>query len=83
MLRVTILEGRCPIDERQDRVKYTKEFKEDAVKLVLEQEYSASEAGRRHGVNQPNVSRWVREFRRDQQEAAGGGRSRAESWSLR
>ena len=35
MLRVTILEGRCPTDERQDRVKYTKKFKEEAVKLVL------------------------------------------------
>jgi transposase len=72
MLRVATLEGRCPMNEGQDRVKYTKEFKQDAVKLVLEQGYSANEVGRRLGVNQSNVSRWVREFRRDQQDAAEG-----------
>ena len=60
------------MNERQERVKYTKEFKQDAVNLVTEQGYSANEVARRLGVGQSNVSRWVREFRRDQQEAAEG-----------
>jgi transposase len=60
------------MNERQERVKYTKEFKQDAVNLVTEQGYSANEVARRLGVGQSNVSRWVREFRRDQQDAAEG-----------
>ena len=60
------------MNERQERVKYTKEFKQDAVNLVTEQGYSANEVARRLGVGQSNVSRWVREFRRDQQEAVEG-----------
>jgi len=64
--------------EKQERVKYTKEFKQDAVNLVTEQGYSASEAGRRLGVGQSNISRWVREFRKDQQDGAEGEVSRKE-----
>jgi transposase len=60
------------MNEKQERVKYTKEFKQDAVKLVTEQGYSANEAGRRLGVGQSNVSRWVREFRKEQQDGAEG-----------
>jgi transposase len=60
------------MNERQDRVKYTKEFKQDAIQLVMEQGYSANEVGRRLGVNQSNVSRWIREYRRDQQDSAEG-----------
>jgi len=60
------------MNEEQDRMKYTKEFKQDAVKLVNEQGYSANEVGRRLGVSQSNVSRWVREFRKDQQDEAEG-----------
>jgi transposase len=60
------------MNEKQERVKYTKEFKEDAVKLVTEQGYSANEAGRRLGVGQSNISRWVREFRKEQQDGAEG-----------
>ena len=60
------------MNEKLNRVKYTKEFKQDAVNLVTEQGYSASEAGRRLGVGQSNVSRWVRELRKDQQDGAEG-----------
>jgi len=56
------------MEEKQNRVKFTKEFKQDAIKLVMEQGYSASEVGRRLGVNHSNVSRWVREYRRDEQD---------------
>ena len=60
------------MNKKQERVKYTNEFKQDAVKLVTEQGYSANEAGRRLGVGQSNVSRWVREFLKDKQDGAEG-----------
>ena len=60
------------MNKKQERVKYTKEFKQDAVKLVTEQGYSANEVARRLGVGQSNVSRWVRELRKDQQDGAEG-----------
>lgn len=39
--------------------KYTKEFKEEAVKLVTEQGYSRSKAAQVLGTDSKNVSRWV------------------------
>ncbi len=66
------------MSKKQDRVKYTKEFKQDAVNLVTEQGYSANEVGRRLGVSQANVSRWVREFRKEQEDVAEGGIPRKE-----
>jgi len=52
------------MNDKKQRKKYTKEFKEDAIKLVTEQGYSANEVGRRLGINQSNVSRWIRQHRR-------------------
>jgi len=78
VLRVAFNEERCPMNQKRNRVKYTKEFKQDAVNLVIEQGYSANEVGRRLGVSQTNVSRWVREYRRDQQDLAEGGITRKE-----
>ena len=66
------------MSEKATRQKFTKEFKEDAIKLVLEQGYNRSEAGRRLGIHSSVVSRWVREYRRDQEEAAEGGIARRE-----
>jgi transposase len=66
------------MNEKQEHVKYTKEFKQDAVNLVTEQGYSANEAGRRLGVSQSNVSRWVREFRKEQQDGTEGETPRKE-----
>ena len=51
---------------------YSPQFKQDAVNLVTEQGYSANEVARRLGVGQSNVSRWVRELRKDQQDGAEG-----------
>ena len=47
---------------KRKRRKYTKEFKEEAVKLVSEQGYSYAEAGRNLGVNPNLLSRWKREI---------------------
>ena len=66
------------MNEKRKRPKYTKEFREDAVKLVTEQGYSSNEAGRRLGVSQSNISRWVREYRKDQEDMANGGVTRKE-----
>ena len=66
------------MNEKRKRPKYTKEFREDAVKLVIEQGYSSNEAGRRLGVSQSNISRWVREYRKDQEDMANGGVTRKE-----
>ena len=48
------------MSQKRQRRKFTKEFKSDAVKLVTEQGYSCTEAGRRLGVDHTNISRWVR-----------------------
>jgi transposase len=41
--------------------KYTKEFKQEAVKLVTEQGYTQSEAARSLDINSKNICRWVNE----------------------
>lgn len=44
----------------QKRRKYTDEFKQNAVKLVLEQGYKASEAARNLGINEGMLRRWIK-----------------------
>ena len=63
---------------KRSRPHYTKEFKRDAVKLVLEQGYSANEVARRLGINQTSVSRWVREHRQDHEPSINGSATRSE-----
>ncbi len=53
---------------KKKRPNYTKEFKQDAIKLVIEQRYSCPEVGRHLGVAASNISRWVREYRQDPQD---------------
>ena len=45
------------------RKKYSKEFKLDAVSLVLDQAYSRAEAARSLGLNHNMLGRWVSEYR--------------------
>lgn len=52
---------------KSERRRYTKEFKEEAVKLVTEQGYRVSEAARNLGINENMLSRWKQE-QRDQDE---------------
>jgi transposase len=42
------------------RQRFTQQFKDDAVRLVIEHGYSCEETGRRLGVSANNISRWVR-----------------------
>ena len=48
------------------RIKYTDEYKAEAVKLVVEQGYSVSEAARNLGINTNMLGRWKRELTEDQ-----------------
>jgi transposase len=50
---------------QKKRKEFTDEFKSDAIMLVTEQGYSCNEAGRRLGVNHSNISRWVRQYRKE------------------
>jgi transposase len=72
------MKARCSMNQKRTRQDYTKEFKNDAVKLVIEQGYSSNEVGRRLGVNQTNVSRWVREYRQENEPSVNGGATRSE-----
>ena len=56
----------------KSRKKYSKEFKLDAVSLVLEQDYSRAEAARRLGINAHMLGRWVKEHQTDEGQAFRG-----------
>ena len=47
------------------RRKYSKEFKLDAINLVLEQNYSREEAAHSLGISAAMLRRWVREYQAD------------------
>ena len=54
------------------RKKYTKEFKMDAVSLVLEQGYTRAEASKNLGINPNVLGRWIKEFESDDGQAFRG-----------
>ena len=54
------------------RKKYSKEFKFDAVSLVVEQGYTRSEAARSLGIDAKMLSRWVKEHQSDDGHAFRG-----------
>ncbi|TXK95819.1 hypothetical protein BMR05_09335 [Methylococcaceae bacterium HT4] len=43
------------------RKKYSKEFKLDAVSLVIDQNYTRAEASKNLGINPNMLGRWVKE----------------------
>jgi len=61
---------------RKARRRFTQEFKDDAVSLVVEQGYSSAEVGRRLGVSENNVNRWVRQYRDKYKSASTNGLTR-------
>jgi transposase len=66
------------------RKTYTKEFKQDAVRLVTEQGYNRSEAARNLGIDRGMLGRWIRELEEDGREAfRGNGKLTAEQEELR
>ena len=66
------------MNEKRIRQKYTREFKADAVRLVIEHGYSASEVGRRLGISQVNVSRWVQAYRQEEDFSVNSNATRSE-----
>ena len=48
-----------------NRRKYTREFKVEACKLVVDQEQKISVTSRDLGVGEPMLGRWVRSYRAD------------------
>ena len=54
------------------RKKYTKEFKNDAVKLVIKQGGSAAEVSRNLGIGPGTLQRWVREAKDLKEDAFPG-----------
>jgi len=54
------------------RKKYPKEFKLDAISLVLDQGYTRTEAARSLGINAPMLGRWVKEQQSDDGQAFRG-----------
>ena len=66
------------------RKQYTKEFKQDAVRLVTEQGYKQTEAARNLGIDRSMLARWIKEFQADQNESfRGNGRLTGEQEELR
>ena len=66
------------------RKKYSKEFKLDAVSLVIDQEYSRTEAARSLGINANMLGRWVKEHQADDGQAfRGNGKLTPEQEELR
>ena len=56
------------------RRKHSKEFKLDAISLVVEQGYSQTEAARNLGINANMLGRWIKQYQSEAQnsEAFGG-----------
>ena len=57
---------------KRKRRKFTKEFKEETVKLVLEQGYQISEASRNLGIHANLLGRWKREYEDDGKGSSNG-----------
>ena len=66
------------------RKKYSKEFKLDAISLVLEQGYSRAEAARSLEINANQLGRWIREYQDEDGHAfRGNGKLTAEQAEIR
>lgn len=66
------------------RKKYPKEFKLDAVSLVVEQGYGVTEAATSLGIHQALLSRWIKEHQEpDGQAFRGNGKLSAEQAEIR
>lgn len=66
------------------RKKYSKEFKLDAVALVLEQSYSRAEAARSLDINANMLGRWINEHQEQDENAfRGNGKLTEEQLEIR
>ena len=66
------------------RKRYSKEFKLDAISLVLEQGYSQAEAARSLEINANMLGRWIKEYEKAEGQAfRGNGKLTPEQAELR
>ena len=66
------------------RKKYSKEFKLDAISLVLEQNYSQRDAAKSLSINSTMLARWIKEHRSDDGQAfRGNGKLTPEQEEIR
>ena len=66
------------------RKKYSKEFKLDAISLVVDQNYTRSEAARSLGINANMLTRWIKEQQADDGQAfRGNGKLTPEQEEIR
>ena len=67
------------------RKKYSKEFKLDAISLVLNQQYTRSEAARSLEENPNLITRWIKEYEQDNDGQAfrGNGKLTPEQEEIR
>ena len=64
--------------------KYSKEFKIDAISLVTEQNYTQTEAANSLGITPKLISRWIKEYKADEEHAfRGNGKLTPEQLELR
>jgi transposase len=64
--------------------KYSKEFKVDAISLVTEQNYTQTEAANSLGLSPKLISRWIKEYKTDEEHAfRGNGKLTPEQLELR
>lgn len=76
-----ILTGDYRLDKRK---KYSKEFKLDAISLVLDQNYTRSEAAKSLGLNPNVIGRWIKEHQADDGQAfRGNGKLTPEQEEIR
>ena len=67
-----------------NRTKYSKEFKLDAINLVIEQGYSQTDAGTALSINPKMFSRWIKEHQADDGHAfRGNGKFNPEQEEIR
>ena len=66
------------------RKKYSREFKLDAISLVLEQGYTRGEAARSLEINASLLGRWIKEYQGDDGQAfRGNGKLTADQAEIR
>ena len=66
------------------RKKYSKEFKLDAVSLVLEQGYTRAEAAKSLGINANMLGRWIQQFESENSQSfRGNGKLSPEQEQIR
>jgi len=56
----------------EHRRRYTKEFKLEAIQLVLSQDSNASAVARNLGIKPSMLNRWIREYKADKEYAFPG-----------